>query len=190
MAFPSTPAPTYSFTVEPEWKTTITDLDGDNEQRREWWDFPHYNVKMTWGAIEPSEMRALWDHYMSMHGAARAFNYFVPVIDTYNEPLYVGLGDGATKIFDLPAKSSSEQSIYVDGQILESGVAILTGGGEDGVDRVQFSYQPGDNQVISCKLTGFLRIRCRYSVDKLSKELFAYMLYKTGVELKGLGPLQ
>jgi hypothetical protein len=186
--FPSSPAPTYSFIVTPEWKTLISQLDGGNEQRRSCWDFPHYNVSLAFDALKPDEFLALWTHYMSCKGAALAFNFWVPVIDTYPEMLYMGIGDGATKTFDIPGKSTSAQTIYVNGQPQGSGFTISYGTGVDGADQVTFTTAPSANYVIACMMTGFLRCRVRYAQDKLSKEEFQYLIYKSTLELMGLGP--
>jgi hypothetical protein len=98
------------------------------------------------------------------------------------------LGDGDEDTFDIPGKSTSSQSIYLDGALQGSGYTILTGGGVSSSDRVQFTSPPDIGVEISCSFTGLLRIRCRYAQDKLSREQFLEYMYKTGVELKGLTP--
>lgn len=184
--FPSTPDASYSYTIEPEWKTVIAGFDGGNEERDEKWDFPRYNVKLVYEDLDAAGFRQLWDHYMAHRGASRAFNFYALLSDTYNEPLYVGTGDAAQTIFDLPGRSTSGQSLSIGGVVQSGGYTVLSGGGEDSSDRVEFTSPPEAGGIITCSFTGFLRIRCRYANDRLTKELFAYQLYRTGIELKGL----
>jgi len=67
-----------------------------------------------------------------------------------------------------------------------SGYTILTGGGEESADRVQFDTAPASGVIITATFTGDLRIKCRFKEDKLTRSNFIYRLFRTGVELYGL----
>jgi hypothetical protein len=186
--YPATPLAAYSFIIEPEFRTAIAGFDGANEQRFTKWVFPKYNATLNYTNLSSADFQLLWDFYMSQHGAAGAFYFVSPDLATYAEKLYVATGDGTSTLFDLPGVSTSSASIYLGATLQSGGYTILSGGGGANADRVQFTSAPAQGSLIACAFTGYLRVRCRFNDDKLSKELFKVMLYKTGIALKGLGP--
>lgn len=183
--FPTTPRPFYPVIIEPEWKTNISTFDSGKEQRRQKWDFPKYNVELRYDVLSSADIQSLWDFYMARKGAYEAF-YFYDLESVAHNAQYVGIGDGATATFDIPGKSTSSQTIYIDGVPLGSGYTILSGGGSENSDRVQFTAAPAIGEMITCDFTGFLRIRCRFKEDKMSKSAFTASLRQTGLKLKGL----
>lgn len=183
--FPTTPRPSYPVIIEPEWKTNISTFDSGKEQRRQKWDYPKYNVELTYNVLSSANIQVLWDFYMARKGASEAF-YFYDLESVAHNAQYVGQGDGAIVTFDIPGKSTSSQVIYIDGVPQGSGYTILTGGGSENSDRVQFTAPPAAGGMISCDFTGFLRIRCRFEKDKMSKTAFTASLRQTGLKLKGL----
>jgi hypothetical protein len=183
-AFPTTAPTQDGYELTPEWKTIIREMDSGAEQRRQKWIFPKFNVSLTFSILTQTEIDTLWNFYMARHGAAEAF-YFYTIESGDWDGLYVGVGDGATKTFDLPGKSTSAQTIYVDG-ISTSAVTILTGGGSESSDRVTFTTEPAAGAILSCDFTGYLRIRCRFEEDKMSKRIFTDAIFRTGLKLKGL----
>jgi len=172
--------------VTPNWKTITSNADSSKEQRRQKWSFPKYDVQIKYGTITPrSSMQIIWDFYMARKGSAEAFYYYAKYSGSHNAQ-YVGYGDAADTIFDLPGKSTSSQAIYIDGVVQVGGYSILTGGGAEASDRVEFVAAPADGELITCDFNGFLRIRCRFAEDKLSEEYFYQTCYTTGIKLKGL----
>lgn len=186
--FPTSPVPKFPLTITQVWSTIITTFDSGAEQRRAKVDFPKFNVEMSFDPLSKSEFQTLWAFYQARKGSYEAFYiYTIPTTEDWDS-LYVGVGDGATQIFDLPGKSTSAQSIYVDGVLQSSGYSILTGGGTESADRVSFTSAPTTGDVISCDFTGYMRIHCRFSEDSMSKEMFSYVLYKTNLNLTGVFP--
>lgn len=184
--FPSSPRPIDPVTITPTWKTIMTDADSSKEQRRQKWSFPKYDVQIRYGTITPgAAMQIIWDFYMARKGAAEAFYYYPRYTRNYNAQ-YVGYGDGGTTIFDLPGKSTSSQTIYIDGVPQGAGFTILYGGGSEDSDRVQFDAAPAAGELITCDFTGYLRIRCRFAEDKMDEEHFYRVCFTTGIKLKGL----
>jgi len=186
--FPENILPVYPVLIEPEWHTLISNFDDGSEQRRQKSLYARYNVRLQYKSLSAANAQTIWDFYMARRGAFEAFYFFDPSptigITTSHTGLYVGTGNGSTDIFDLPGKSTSSQTVYVDGY--SPSYSILTGGGAGSADRVDFVAAPGEASSISCDFTGSLRIRCRFAHDKLSKELFMTVLYNYGIELKGL----
>lgn len=183
--FPSdTIIPNYDYEVVQEWKTVISTFDGANEQRKQKWTFPKYHVKLTFGPLSHADVATLWKFYQARKGAYEAF-YFYTVESEAWEDLYVATGDGSTKIFDLPGKTTSSQVIYISGDQQDSGYTILVGGGDGSSDRIEFTTAPAEGDVISCDFTGYMRILCRFKQDNMSRTLFEYNLYRVGLELQG-----
>jgi len=183
--FPDDVRLSYPLQIAPRWRTVVTSFEGGWEQRAKKEDFAVFDVTLRADRLSKADFLKVWEFYQARKGAYEAFYFFVPYTDTY-KGLYVGAGNGSATIFDLPARSTSEQSIYLDFALQGSGYSILSGGGAEGADRVQFGSAPPAGTVISCDLTGFLRIRCRFKEDSMTKEYMANGLYRTGLELKGL----
>ena len=190
--FPESPAPIYPLIVEPEWKTLVSGFDGGGEQRRQKQLFPKYNVVVGYDALTSSNAQTLWDFYMARKGAYEAFYIYdlalLASVAPNHDGQYCGTGDGATEIFDIPGRSTSSQSVYVDNvlQTITTDYVILTGGGESSADRIDFVSPPAAGEVITVDFTGFLRIRARFLEDKLPRELFMTNLFRYGIKLKGL----
>jgi hypothetical protein len=190
--FPITPKPIVPVTIEPEWKTYVSEFDQGNELRRQGWQFPKYNVQVQYRSLTAANMQTLWGFYMDCNGAYSAFWFFDPIaslgVVTSHSGLYVCIGNASTKVFDLPGKSTSSRVLYSNGSVVSSGISYSTGTGDGGADRVTFATEPALGDVITCDFTGILRMRCRFAVDKLSRESFFSMLFNFGIQLKGLGP--
>jgi len=185
--FPADPVPVFPVLLTQRWKTVVTAMDGQNEQRKKKASWPKYDVSLTFDVLAQSEFRTLWDFYLARGGAFEEFWFFTYETDTWPAQ-YVGTGDGETTTFDLPGKSTSTQTIYVDGEAQGSGFSILTGGGGGSADRVQFSAAPSAGAVISAAFTGYLRCRMRFEDDTMDRDYFTVALYRTGLRLKGLAP--
>ena len=183
--FPEDVKLSYPLQISPRWRTVVTAFDGGWEQRARKDDFAVYDVTLRIDKVSKTDFLKIWEFYQARKGAYEAFYFFVPYPDTY-KGLYVGVGNGSTTTFDLPGKSTSARSIYLDFALQSSGYSILDGGGAEGADRVQFASAPADGMIISCDFTGLMRIRCRFREDAMTKEYMANGLYRTGLELKGL----
>lgn len=181
--YPTVPIPQYPLSITQRHRNIITTFDGGTEQRRRKSLFPVYDVLVSYNALSPDEIDVLWAFYTEMAGTYREF-YFFTLLSESHTGLYVGIGDGVTTIFDIPGIIDGPATVYVDG--LAGSYSLLTGGGAEGADRVEFASAPGENAILSCDLTGRHRIRCRFAEDELTKELFTYRLYRTGIQLRGL----
>jgi len=184
--YPADPVPALSVIIEAIFRTGIGKADSGREYRKSKSPYATYNVTLAYKILLASEIRTLWHFYLARRGAFEMFWFYGLELDEHIN-LYVGTGDGIESIFDLPGKNTSQQAIYLNGVLQSSGYSILEGGGDGSSDRVDFGSPPlTAGYEISCDFTGYLRIPCRYKEDKMSKERFAYALYKTGIELLGL----
>jgi hypothetical protein len=183
--YPTSPKPQYAYTTEAEYKTIITTMDSGKEQRRNKWTYPKFNVHLVYNYLTKTQFNTLYTFYQARKGSYEAF-YFYDLVTMDHDSLWVGKGNESTDIFDIPGKGTSAQTIYLNGEAQGSGYSILTGGGAENSDRVDFVTPPSSGVIITCDFNGYLRIRCRFKDDKLSREAFAYAAYRTGIELKGL----
>jgi len=183
--FPNTPAPSWSVVTVQRWRTIVTPFDGANERRMQKDAYPKFDMVLAYKLLSKSEIQTFWNFYNARRGAYEAF--YVYALDTADyKGLFVATADGSTTTFDIPGKSTSEQSIYLNGILQSSGYSILTGGGTENSDRVEFSSAPPEGTVISCDFTGYLRNRCRFEEDSMSWEWFSVACHTTGLQLKGL----
>ena len=192
--FPETIVPNYSLVLTPKWQTLKTSLGSQFEQRAAKQLYPQFDVTVNFNAIpDHDDVMVLWDFYQARQGSYESFYIYDPQLHAATYPahtgLYIGTGDGSTDIFDIPGRSTSSQSIYLDDvvQTVTTDYAILTGGGQESADRVDFVTAPTAGAIITCDFTGIMRIPVRFAADRLSFELFEASIYRTGaIELFGL----
>lgn len=188
VVYPSTTLPQYPFEVVSEYKTLISTFETGAELAHQQWRFPKRSINLKYDILTAAEIKTLWDFYIARKGALVPFWFF----DTYttddsgNPASYtdefVGRGDGATTVFDLPGKTTSARTMYLDG-IAEAGVSYQSGTGDGGADQVTFNAAPASGKLITTDFTGHIRYKMRFAQDKMSKELFKARLYKTGIGL-------
>ena len=190
--YPATPKPAPDgLNVTPIWTTLTTPFDAMTEQRKAKAVFARYDVSLKYPeGMDNSDMQTLWTFYMARKGAYQTF-YIYDLISFAHAGLFVGWGDGDTKTFDIPGKSTSAQKIYVDSveKTVTTDYSIVTGGGAEDSDRVTFVTAPALGKLITCDLTGYLRMRVRFKEDKLSRQSFTHLISAGGtIELKGVSP--
>ena len=191
--YPETPVPAYPVTIEPEWSTLVDEADSGAEQRRQKWLFAKWNATFRYGTLTASALATLYAFYMARKGSYEAFWYFDPRpsllgMTIAHTDIYVGIGDATTQTFDLPGKSTSSRTLYIDGAEQSSGFSYLTGGGDGSADRVTFTTAPAAGEIVTVDFTGILRMRVRFALDRMSIEAFTKTLQRFGVQLKGLSP--
>lgn len=183
-SFPSVTV-TNEIDVKPEFKTLISTFETGNEQRRNKWQFPKFNILVNFNYIIKSDVDLIYNFYMLMKGSYTAFYFFLPYSQTITG-LYVGVGDGTTTDFDLPGKSTSSRSIYINGVEEETGFHFHAATGDGGADVINFDTAPGAGDVITCDFTGYQRIRCRFKEDTLTRKSYNSNVYSVSFELKGV----
>lgn len=191
--YPESPRPVYPAVIEPEWGTLVSEFDSGAEARRSRWTFPKYNITLKYQALTAANQQILWTFYMARKGAYEAFWFYDPAaasgIVTSHAGQYVGVGNASTQAFDLPGKSTSSRSVYLDGVVQSSGFSYGTGTGDGAADQVTFTSPPAAGVIITADFAGTLRMRCRFAADRLSRESFSRLLFNYGIQLKGLGPV-
>lgn len=188
MSLPIYPAPADrirwpGIEITDQWKTTITPMEsGCNENRTKRWRFPKRSVNIPYSRDEAADVSAAWLFYRARSGAYEPFWLIVPTEDVEPyEDEFIARGDGITQSFDLPGKTTTLRSVYVDG-VEDATATYASGTGEAGVDRVTFSSVPAEGALLTADFTGYLRLRARFAQDSLKKTNFDYLAYEFGVD--------
>lgn len=173
------------------FKTLTSNFDNLGVQRtKRKWQFPKRNITIQYEYMSLTESRTLFDFYIARSGSYEAFVFFYQYSESYTGE-YIGTGDGSTVIFNLPCKTSSGRTVYVDNNTQSEGAtgadyAFTALGGTDGEDKIEFSVAPSNGSRIKIDFTGILKIRCRFAEDNMSLQTFYTRLKSGGVKLRGL----
>lgn len=182
--FPSIPIPSYSYILDSQFRTLVSDFESGTEQRRIMWRFPKRTVALNYKTqgFSSTGRDALYEFFQNRRGPGESFWYFDfqkrKIVDEF-----VGYGDGTTDIFNLHSKTTDNDAtlkVYVAGveKTKITHYNFISGGGEGGADRIQFTAGniPTAGQLITSDFNGYLRIKGRFKDDKLSEELFTINL--------------
>lgn len=192
---PSTaPYPAYENVIAQRFKTIISVHDEGNEQRRAKWDFPRYDITLNYSGLDSSQMQILWNFYTARKGAYEAFYYYAGKAEGISyawTSVYVATGDGTSTSIPFCGISPTTVgiSIYKNASILSTTTWAMTS--TDGVndeDTLTLKFTPTTGDVITASFSGYLKCRVRFKEDNMSRSLFEYRLYRSGLELLRLGP--
>jgi len=190
--YPTTPIPSYEHVTQARYKTVISIFDDGNEQRRQKWTAPQYDVTLQYNAVPTSCMSTLWSFFESRKGAYEAFHYYIGEAWSQKYAVagaYIAVANGSDTVFTLPCKDSCALTLYKNGSVLSTTTyAVNTTAGTDDADTLSLAFTPSSGDVLTADFTGYQKVRCRFKDDTLSRSLFEPGLYKMTVELKGLPP--
>lgn len=176
------------FTSENEFKTIVTTFDNlGNQTTKQKWLYPKRNVTLTYLTSGQSTFRTLWQFYNARAGKYGTFSFFYPYSDVYIGE-YIGTGDGTTTTWNLPVKTGSSYTVYIDGSSVSGGGVDYTytsGGGGDGEDLIAFTVAPNSGTRLTMDFTGILKIRANFADDILSWDNLLTRIFTTGIKLKG-----
>ena len=164
------------------------------ETRKQKQIFATRNLILKYKDILKADIRLLWQFYQARGGSFEAFNIFIDTnlgpwiaTDSYVGE-YVGIGDDSTVTFNLPGKSCSGYTVYLDGVTQEDTVAynLYAGTGTDGADKITFAVAPEASQKITIDFTGTFKIHGRFEEDRMSYSNMYDCLMATGLKIIGL----
>ncbi len=178
--YPSTPVPSYTYTMDHQFRTVVSDFESGAEQRRLMWRFPKRTFLLLYKAVAmtDAERYVLYKFFQQRSGSYESFYFFDFTMRRFFDQ-YVGYGDGSTATFDLPSKTTTNDAtlkVYVAG--VEKTITVdfnfVSGGGGGGSDRITFiaGHIPALGALITVDFNGYLRIKGRFKDDKLTEELF------------------
>ena len=113
--------------------------------------------------------------FREMKGQLTTFTWTDPVSRTWGSDsdtsFYVGTGDASTTVFDIPGKTISSYTIYVNGVAKTEGASndytISADGGTDGRAQVTFTAAPSSGHRIGVIFTGYLALETRFANDAM-----------------------
>jgi len=185
--YPETPVPSLAYMTRERYKTLISEFDTGEEQRRQKWSAPKWDVSLVYNAIRSTDVDKLLAFYDARRGAYEAFSFYDPFTASGYTSVYCGTGNGTSTAFDIPGKQTSGQVVRVNGSTVA--FTVSTGTGADGADRILLPSPPAAGAVVTCSFSGKLRIRCRFSEDSFEREYREAGRYRVRVSLTGLEPL-
>lgn len=188
--FPTTPKPQFEYVEEQEFKTIISIFDDGNEQRRAKWAVPRYNVSLTYNALPASHSLTLWEFYKARKGAWESFYFFAGEAEADSRSYqkeYICVSNGSDTVLDLPCRLSTVTALYKNSSVMSTAdYTVNTTAGANGEDTLSLASAPASGDVLTCDFDGYLKIKCRFEDDRMSRTLFDRSLYRTGLQLKGL----
>ena len=174
--------------LEAGHKTLVSEFETGKEQRRQAWAFPRRTIKLSFDPLLAADVDTIYNFLLARKGSFEPFYYFWPwknpgnVWQSYTGE-YIGRGTGALTTFNLPARNVTQGSlvVYVDG--VQTAVTFSSGTGANNVDQIVFAVAPANGATITANLTGQLRLRMRLKTDAVTKDYFAFLLGRLGLEL-------
>jgi uncharacterized protein (TIGR02217 family) len=128
-------------------------------------------------------MDTIWDFYVARKGAYDTFWIKFPTSKNSKRLAEsVGTGDGAETVFTLDCFpiDTSTLKVYLDGVLQTSGYTVTNNLTTEAAE-VTFTNPVGDNVVVTADYEYYIQVR--FAIDELDRELFAYLLYNTSLEL-------
>jgi len=174
---------------EMQFKTLLSNFDNLGEERRKRkWLYPKRLITLQYSNITKANGRTLFDFYIARSGAYDAFTFFKYERETYTGE-YVGTGDASTTLMNLPCKTSSWETVYLDGSEQTGGGTHYTlgaGTGTDGADKITWESAPASGERVTVDFLGYLKIKCRFKDDNMSFETFMNTYRTVGIQLQGI----
>jgi uncharacterized protein (TIGR02217 family) len=186
--------PDYSMVESIEFNTEITMFESGVEQRRKRRANGLRTFSLTYDLLDQSEMDDLWDFFIARAGRFDAFLYRDFLNDYLIEKeVPTGTQDGLNTDFSLSKKFIVEPSdatfdpvatpvtIYKNGVLLVEGPDFTV---SYGTGEITFAVGPQATDNIVATYEFYYLVR--FLEDKMSKDLFEYIVYRTGVKLREL----
>lgn len=174
---------------EMQFRTLLSNFDNlGQERRKRKWLYPKRLITLQYSNISKTDGRTLFAFYIARSGAYDAFTFFKYELETYVGE-YVGTGDASTTVMNLPCKTSSSRTVYLDGVEQTGGGTDYTFGalgGTDGADKITWVAAPAAGERITIDFTGYLKIKCRFKDDNMSFETFMNTYRTVGIQLQGI----
>ena len=168
--------------MEQEFRTIVTPFRSGTEQRASLDRFPKRTARLLYEDLTSSEIDTLYNFYRARRGKWESFYYFDILSHSYTDE-YVARGDGADLTFEMPSVSTVGGSLQVYVDSVLTAVTLNAGTGPNGEDQIVFTGAPASGALITANLTGKLKIKCRFLEDKMSRDRFTTVLFKSGLDL-------
>jgi len=108
--FPSAPGPEFIYEEELDFLTIISELEGQQEQRRNKRTIPRRKFRLLWKVLVTADIDILFNFFIARKGAFEAFNF-------------VNLNDSVTYIVRFELDTASKQRF--SGALFSTGLVMI-----------------------------------------------------------------
>lgn len=178
------------FEEEIQWMTLISEGESGKEKRYQKWLRPKRTFRIKLDARNLADTASIWNMYSRMKGAFDTFYYENPNESPVTAE-NVGSGDGTKKVFYL----GNSVNIGTGDCILTSGTLVLkksVGGTGDYLAFSAYTVSNSTGQITTnsavpsgdvLQANYNFQYNVRFKDDNLTREAFAYQLWRFGLEL-------
>lgn len=177
-------------TLEPEFgleesidfRTLVTEMEDGKERRRSKWNYGIRRYKLRLFAYLESAMNTIWDFYIARKGGYDPFLVKIPTEYVITGEA-IGTGDGVATDFvldEFPVDTTPGSfTMYVNGT--PTAATLVNNFGTE-FSYVSFAAPPAAVSVITGDYEFFFYMR--FESDRLTRELVAYQLLSSGMDMK------
>lgn len=187
--YPDSPVPSEGYSSSDEFATVIAGpyMSGRSVvgKGRE---YSLFRARLAYARMALADFQPVYTLFSNVRGRFGTFTFFdftghdaSPVGAAWVR-LYVGIGSGATTGFDLPMKSATNRTVYVNGSVT-SAYTFYSGTGVDGRDRIGFAVAPPSGHIIELSATGRRAVTARFAEDTLQIARYAAGLVDASIEI-------
>lgn len=162
-------APSVGYTRGPRFKTEVVESDTGLEQRRQRAPLSRQPLDVTFSPRENIRtlVQTVEAFFEARGGMFEAFVLYDPDATWVHTKVYVGVGDGTTTIFTLPAKQGSTgHEVYLSNVLTASGWSV-SNDGANLRQRITFTVAPTVGAIIRVTFTGQRAFVGRFASDEL-----------------------
>lgn len=186
--YPDSPVPSEGYSSSDEFATVVAGpyMSGRSVvgKGRE---YPLFRARLAYAKMALADFQPVYTLFSNVRGRFGTFTFFdftghdaSPVGAAWVK-LYVGVGNGVTTIFDLPMKTATSRTVYVNS--VATAVTFNSGAGTDGRDSITFAGAPTSGHLIELTATGRRAVTARFAEDTLHVNRYAAGLVDASVEI-------
>ena len=166
----------YPLKIATRAATFVSSLESGKVLRRKLWTDPFYTISGEHN-LSTTDMATLENFFReTAQGMLVDFCLADPLSRAWTD-VYVGTGDGSTKVFDLPMKNATSRTVYNAAVAKTGGGTDYTlgdGSGTDGRDKITWNSAPTAGNRISLDATGNRAWATIFASDDLPWERSQY----------------
>jgi hypothetical protein len=174
-------------TITPNFRTVSANFEEFGKKRRKRkWLFTKRNISMVYNHLSKIEARSLWQLFLNAQGSFGTFSWFNNEIDTYTKE-YIGTGDGTTTVWNLPCKTPTSVTVYLDNVELINitDYTIVDEAGADGAAAITLVVAPEAGAYLTIDFTGYLKVNCSFSEDNIDLKYLQQSKKNITINLEG-----
>lgn len=162
-------APSVGYTRGPRFRTEVVESETGIEQRRQRAPLSRQPLDVTFSPRENIRtlVQTVEAFFEARGGMFEAFVLYDPDATWQHTKIYVGVGDGTTTVFTLPAKQGSTgHAVYLSNVLTASGWSV-SNDGANLRQRIAFTVAPTVGTIIRVTFAGQRAFVGRFASDEL-----------------------